>query len=434
MPQLVYCLGRDFVDRAGGGESYLNSQAMSAAELGFEPEVFSLGKQSAVLDLGYVRVTRTGGLGVEFRPENVELYKRRLAAAIVARLENEPGPNVIHSFGPWVAAGQLATETLRGRGAAVSHVVTMWELFGPHTKSKRGNELIMSHPGRRLRQAALERWVSWSAVPAERRALREADSVIVNYRRLKEMLLRDYGVDGPIDVLPYATVTAWDPVASSYPIPQSIARLPAGDEPLVVATSRHEPRKGVDVLIRALGRLRDQQVPFRAAIVGGGAMLAAHRRLVSELGLEAVIDLPGVVSDVRPYLAHADIHCLPSLAEGSGSMSVNEALQFSLPVVSSGVDGMLEDLTDGVDALLVKPGSVEETAQALRRLILSSELRARIGSAARELFERKFSAEAQTAALAGLYARRGLQPGAAQADQTVGESVPAAKIGGSWAG
>lgn len=408
MSQLVYCLGRDFVGRAGGGESYVNSQAMSAFKLGLKPEVYSLDRHAADHDLGYVRVTCAGGFGFEFRPEFVDLYKRRLAAAVVERLETEPGPNVIHSFGPWAAAGQRATEILRRRGVEVSHVVTMWELFGPHTRSKRGNELIMTHAGRRLRQAAIEGWVNLSTVPAERAALRLADAVIVNYRRLDELLKREYRVETPISVLPYATMTAWDPVDSTEPLPKAIDGLDVQGGPIVLATSRHEPRKGVDVLIRALALLRDAGVPFRTAIVGKGSLLEAHRRLVGELSLEDRVVLPGAVPDVRPFLAHADVHCLPSLAEGSGSMSVNEALQFAVPVVASGVDGLLEDLTDGVDALLVRPGSVAEIAEAVRRLIENPSLRVAIGSAGRALFERKFSPEAQTAALDDLYSRLGL--------------------------
>ena len=120
------------------------------------------------------------------------------------------------------------------------------------------------------------------------------------------------------------------------------------------------PRKGVDVLIRALARVRDDGHDFRAALVGTGHLLEAHRELVRELGLADRVVLPGRVPTVGAYLRHADIFSLPSLAEGSGSMSVLEALQYGVPVVSSAVDGMIEDLTDDVDSLLVETGSVED--------------------------------------------------------------------------
>jgi glycosyltransferase involved in cell wall biosynthesis len=170
------------------------------------------------------------------------------------------------------------------------------------------------------------------------------------------------------------------------------------------------PRKGVDVLIRALARVRDDGHAFHAALVGKGDLLESHRALVRELGLADRVALPGRVREITPYLRHADIFSLPSIAEGSGSMSVLEALQYGLPVVSSAVDGMTEDLTDDVDGLLVKTASVEELHRALTRLITEPALSERLGRAGNELYERRFSADATSTALNDFYAGLGLEP------------------------
>jgi glycosyltransferase involved in cell wall biosynthesis len=136
---------------------------------------------------------------------------------------------------------------------------------------------------------------------------------------------------------------------------------------------------------------------------------------VRELKLEDRVVLPGRVPDVRPYLHHADAFLLPSIAEGSGSVSVLEALQFGVPVISSAVDGMVEDLTDDVDSLLVETGSVEALHRALKRLIDDAALRARLGQAGAELYQRRFSADAATTALKDLYAGLGFEPTGAPA-------------------
>lgn len=409
MGQLIYCYGRDFVRYASGAESYIRSQAMSAAQLGLKPELFALSTRPATRDVGYAKVVRTRSIGKEMRSEYVGFQKHRLAPAIVRRLREESGPHVIHSFGTWAVAAQDATDKLRALGVHVSHVSTCWELMGPHTRSKLQNQVVSSDPIKYARQRFLLELVMHSTLPAERKALRAADKVVVNYRRLAELLHSEYGEEVDVIELPYTTPSAFEPVAESYPVPEAIAGLASSEGPLILTTSRQVPRKGLDTLIRAIARLRDEGVPVRAALISRGTLLEAHRKLVGELGLGDRVVLPGVVPDVRDYLAHADVFCLPSIAEGSGSMSVNEALQFSVPVVSSAVDGMVEDLTDDVDSLLVEPGSLDSLTDALRRIVSDEALRNRLGAAGRELFERRFSVPAATGALAELYSGFGLE-------------------------
>ncbi|MGB0872907.1 MAG: glycosyltransferase family 4 protein [Solirubrobacterales bacterium] len=409
MGQLIYCYGRDFVRHASGAETFIRAHAMSATQLGLKPELFALCWKPGTRDLGYVKIVRSRSTGSEFRSEYVELYKHRLVPAIVRRLRDEPGPHVIHSFGTWAIAAQDATDKLRKLGVEVSHVGTCWELMGPHTRSKLQNQVVASDPIKRARQRFLLEWVKRSTIPAERRAMRAADTVEVNYRRLTALLHSEYGEEVHVSEMPYTTPAAFEPIADEYPLPAAISALPISEGPLVVTTSRQVPRKGLDVLIRAIARLRDEGVTVRAALVSRGTLLTAHRKLVEELRLGDRVTLPGLVPDIRDYLAHADIFCLPSIAEGSGSMSAIEALQFSVPVLSSAVDGMVEDLTDDVDALLVEPGSVHELTSALRRLAVDRALRDRLGPAGRERFESRFSVAAATNALAGLYAGFGLE-------------------------
>jgi glycosyltransferase involved in cell wall biosynthesis len=103
---------------------------------------------------------------------------------------------------------------------------------------------------------------------------------------------------------------------------------------------------------------------------------------------------------------------LPSRHEQSGSLALIEALQAGLPVVSSGCDGIPEDVTDGEDALLVEPGDARALAAALLRVLTDAELRKTLGRRARQTFERRFSADRVVAALRELSAELGL-PGPA---------------------
>jgi glycosyltransferase involved in cell wall biosynthesis len=145
-------------------------------------------------------------------------------------------------------------------------------------------------------------------------------------------------------------------------------------------------------------------VPFRATVVGPGALLEPHRRLAARLGLDGTVSIPGRVDDVAPYLAEADVYVLPSRAEASGSVSVLEALHAGVAVVASACDGMPEDLTDGRDALLVAPGDPAALARALETVLGDRALRARIAAAGRRRYEERFSADGFVAALAEVWA------------------------------
>ena len=112
--------------------------------------------------------------------------------------------------------------------------------------------------------------------------------------------------------------------------------------------------------------------------------------------------------DPYPYLERADVFVLPSRAEQSGSLSLLEALQAGCAVVASRVDGIPEDVADGVSALLVEPGDPEALAGVLARLLGDTELRRRLGTGARRVFEERFSAGAFAAALGRVYAELGV--------------------------
>ncbi|MBJ7459101.1 MAG: glycosyltransferase family 4 protein [Thermoleophilaceae bacterium] len=410
MGELVYVLGRDGEQFSAGAEYYAVAHGKAAVRGGLWPQWYSFASRAQIVETDYCTIHRVGWPGTEYRSEYSLMYRHRLAMPIVNHLKDLPGPHVIHSFGTWGAAGILATRKLKKLGVDVKHVNTCYELMGPHTKAKLDNGVVRSSPFRYARQRLIYEWVRRSTIPIEKNAYRESDAVVVNYERLRDLIHSEYDESINVVNLPYAAATAFDPLDSTSEQPAAVAGLQSKDGPLIVATSRHMPRKGVDVLIRALARVRDDGHAFRAVLVGTGQLLEAHRQLVSELGLADRVALPGRVPTVGAYLRHADIFSLPSLAEGSGSMSVLEALQYGVPVVSSAVDGMTEDLTDGVDAVLVETGSVEDLHRGLSALVTDPALRERLGKAGNALYERRFSADAATVALIDFYAGLGLKP------------------------
>ena len=184
-----------------------------------------------------------------------------------------------------------------------------------------------------------------------------------------------------------------------------------GYNTLIVSISRHDARKGVDVLLRALGKLHKGGLRFRACLVGGGPLLKQHRRLATQLGLSDNTHITGWVSDPIQYLRHADVFVLPSVQEGSGSLSLIEALQPGVAVVASRIDGIPEDVVHNDSALLVRLGDVCQLCESLAKVIINSALRRRLQQRSRETFLEKFSPELFTSALHETYTKLGF-PGA----------------------
>jgi glycosyltransferase involved in cell wall biosynthesis len=411
---IIFVVGKDPLG-LGGGPAYARAHALAAAAAGFEPHIFYAAPVVAVLktEYGFIHQPRQSLLNSLPQNSGIELNKfligwqaPRVAAEIERFLISRPGPHLIHGFSIWGYTALLARERLRRHGAAaavVSSVYTTTE-YESRVKAQRVGDTDgrLKRLALRFEYAVLRR----TAARYERRLFAESDLVTLNYEAVRKLFLADYGPGAEVRKLSYASESSFlhESGKAVSPEPEAIAALEPREAPLIVSVSRHDPRKGVGVLLHALARLRAKGTPFRACLTSGGMLLDQHRRMASRLGLDGSVAITGWVPDPYPYLRRADIFALPSLQEASGSVSLLEALQAGVAVVASNVDGVPEDVTDGDGALLVEPGDVDQLSRALALALTDSELRGRLRRRAREIFVDNFSAEAFTAALGGLYA------------------------------
>ena len=110
---------------------------------------------------------------------------------------------------------------------------------------------------------------------------------------------------------------------------------------------RFVAKKGFDVFIAALGRLRSQGVPFRAVLAGDGPERGGARTARGRTRPCRSIGLPGWVDDKRTFFAGVDVFCLPSHHEPFGIVLI-EAMAQAMPIVSTDSEGPSEILHDGV--------------------------------------------------------------------------------------
>jgi glycosyltransferase involved in cell wall biosynthesis len=93
---------------------------------------------------------------------------------------------------------------------------------------------------------------------------------------------------------------------------------------------------------------------------------------------------------VAPYYREADAFLLPSYEEGMPNVLL-EAMASALPCIATAIPGVKDVVSDGETALLVRPRSSKDIADALHQLCTDEVLAARLGWKARSLIEAEYS-------------------------------------------
>ncbi|MGH8243485.1 MAG: glycosyltransferase, partial [Steroidobacteraceae bacterium] len=156
--------------------------------------------------------------------------------------------------------------------------------------------------------------------------------------------------------------------------------------------------EGLEDLTRACALLRSRGAVFRLMLVGNentsgsdrGRITKDIERIAAEQGLAEWLIMPGRVphEEVEAYYSLIDIAPFPRkpqpVTEMVSPMKPLEAMAMQKAVVVSSVGALAEMVSDGETGLVFEKGSVESLAEVLVCLIGDSELRARLGRAARD--------------------------------------------------
>ncbi len=159
---------------------------------------------------------------------------------------------------------------------------------------------------------------------------------------------------------------------------------------LIGAAGRLSAEKGFDILIRAADLLLKKGWNVELAILGEGDQRPELERLIGELGRNDRVTLLGYQADPRVWYEAMDIFALSSVREGLPNV-VLEAMALETAVVATRVAGVPKVIQDGENGLLVEASSVDGLADALERLIQSTELRQRLRLAGRKTVEARYS-------------------------------------------
>lgn len=151
--------------------------------------------------------------------------------------------------------------------------------------------------------------------------------------------------------------------------------------PNILFLGRLEKRKGLDYLLRAYRRVKQEIPEVRLLVVGPGTRLRKkYERWIKQHKVKDVVFTgPATYADLPRYYQTADIFCSPATGRESFGIVLVEAMAVGTPVVATSIDGYASVVTHSEEGLLVPPKNTEKLAEALLTLLKDKALRQKMG-------------------------------------------------------
>jgi glycosyltransferase involved in cell wall biosynthesis len=179
----------------------------------------------------------------------------------------------------------------------------------------------------------------------------------------------------------------------------------AAGKKVILFLSRLDPKKGIELLLRAFIGIKQSEADSLLVIAGNGddQYVASLRRTADELGIQDDILWTGFLGPEQKSAAFAaaTVFVLPSYSENFG-IAAAEALAAGVPCVLSD-QVALSDYLQNNDSALVVPCESGAIANAIGELLSKPEMRARLASRGRQVAVERFSSQAVGKALLDLY-------------------------------
>jgi glycosyltransferase involved in cell wall biosynthesis len=245
---------------------------------------------------------------------------------------------------------------------------------------KRAVLSIRSQPYFPRRLMRLYRW--WI-----RLSMKACHNVVCQSQAAADLFVREFGLAAD----KVAIVPNWLDTGKFRPMPEQMPHGPAVNSLVYVGWLNHD--KGVEHLIRSLPLVAAQRRDFRLDVFGGGELDRFLKELVVELGVGDLVMFHGWIdnSKVPVALNSGDIFVFPSLKEGMPN-ALLQAMACGMPVIATRISGILPLIDEGVNGLLVDPGSSGQIASAILQLLGSAPMRKAMGEKNTERILRDHSA------------------------------------------
>lgn len=170
----------------------------------------------------------------------------------------------------------------------------------------------------------------------------------------------------------------------------------------LISVCRLVPAKGLDVLLKACARLKENGHPFVLHLIGDGPIRKELEQMAQDLGLYDDIIFYGYMLHPEEFMPFFDVFVLPSRAEAFGSVFAEAAL-CHLALVGTNVGGISEQIENGVNGLLVPVEDDQLLAEALETVIIDPTYRYQLAREASEKAKRDYSLHRVIAQLNKVY-------------------------------
>ncbi len=185
----------------------------------------------------------------------------------------------------------------------------------------------------------------------------------------------------------------------SYPKKQELRQklgLPEQSH-IVTFTGRLVSYKGLPLLLQVWQEIQRKHNHVGLLLVGSGGLdihncEAQLKEYVKANDLQESIHFTGSVCNVHEYLQASDIFVFPTESEAFG-ISLIEAMSCGLPVISTSVGGVKDILQHRQNGLIVEAGNFRHLYEALDMLITDTALSARLGEAAWQTVQDRYSTD-----------------------------------------
>ncbi|MGL6237082.1 MAG: glycosyltransferase family 4 protein [Segniliparus sp.] len=255
--------------------------------------------------------------------------------------------------------------------------------------------------------------VGWSMTPGARQALRRIGSTVDTVTYVSQYALRRVrrafgpGVDF-VRLAPGVDAERFQPDSQLRETMREQHGF--GEAPVLLCLARLVPRKGQDVLIKAMPTVLRHIPDAVLAIVGGGPCEKNLRELAEECGVAEHVRFAGRVpeDDLPAWYAMADVFAMPCRTRGWGldveglGIVFLEASAAGLPVIAGDSGGAPETVREGETGTVVSGRSVPEVADAAVRLLSDSLQASKMGAAGRAWVQESWGWDASAVKLAEL--------------------------------
>jgi glycosyltransferase involved in cell wall biosynthesis len=252
--------------------------------------------------------------------------------------------------------------------------------------------------------------VASTRLEVEKTVLETAERIVATSPQEKAHMRSLVSSKGAIDIIPCGTDISHFGSVSRQEAREKLGI--AADERVVLYVGRFDPRKGIETLVRAIGRSHLRNSGKLRVIIGGGSRPGESdgfereriEEIVAELGLAEIVEFPGRLNPtILPiYYGAADVSVVPSHYEPFGLVAI-EAMACRTPVIASDVGGLQFTVRSQETGLLAPPKDDAAFAEAIDRILSNPEWQAQLGQQARFHVEEKFSWDGVASQLGQLY-------------------------------